>query len=65
MAFQPTVAQRAYLYKIVLTLIPVLVILGVALPGDIDVYFALAAAVLGVPATGVALSNVSEGPKDL
>lgn len=65
MAYQPTVQQRQYIYKVVLTLIPVLVAAGIALPGDVTVYLNLAAALLGVSGGAVALSNVSEGPKDL
>lgn len=65
MAFQPTPAQRDYIYKVAIAAIPVLTVLGVVLPGDADTWLALVAAVLGVGGLGVAKANVSEGPRDL
>ena len=49
-------SQRAYVYRIVLALVPLAVIYGVVQEQDVAVWVGLAAAVLG---TGLATANTS------
>jgi hypothetical protein len=49
-------SQRAYIYRIVLALVPLAVIYGVVQEQDVAVWVGLAAAVLG---TGLATANTS------
>ncbi|OZC55051.1 hypothetical protein CH289_07605 [Rhodococcus sp. RS1C4] len=62
--FNPSVAQRKYVYGIVLAAIPVLAGLGVVLPGGESAVLLLLAAVLGLPTAGLALANTKPGAKD-
>ena len=48
---------RAYVYRVIAALIPVLVVVGVVGPEDAAVWLGLAAAVFGFGAAGLASKN--------
>lgn len=50
----PSPATRQYLYRVVLAVVPLLVIGGILAPAQVDLWLALAAAVLGVGGAGLA-----------
>lgn len=56
--------RRTWLYRIVTTLVPCLVAVGVVASEHVQVWLLLAAAILGVSGSGVAVANVSPGPRD-
>lgn len=53
---------RAYIYRIVLAVIPLLVVFGVVSEDQVTEWVALAAAVLGTGAAGLATGNTSTHP---
>lgn len=55
-------ATRAYIYRIIVALIPVLIALGVMTGDDAQVYLNLAAAILGLGSAGLATKNTSRHP---
>ncbi|MFD4294127.1 hypothetical protein ACFWQG_12995 [Rhodococcus sp. NPDC058532] len=59
-----TPARRTWLYRVITALAPCLVALGVAAQGDVQMWLLLVAAMLGVGGSGVAVANVSIGPRD-
>lgn len=52
-------AFRGWLYRLILALIPILIAAGIALPGGGEMWVFLAAALLGIPAAGLAAKNSS------
>lgn len=54
-------ATRAYLYRIVLAVIPILVVAGYVAGDQAELWLGLAAAVLGVGSAGLAARNTSTG----
>lgn len=59
-----TPERRTWMYRVITALAPCLVALGVVAPPDVQVWLLLAAALLGVGGSGVAVANVSAGPRD-
>lgn len=57
-----TESRRAWLYRIVVAAIPLLVIAGVVSSEDAAAWIALAAAILGVGAAGLATVNTTTKP---
>lgn len=52
-------STRAYIYRVVLAVIPVLVAFGYVQGGDVTLWTNLAAAVLGLGASGLATVNTT------
>lgn len=51
--------QRAYIYRVCVALIPILVAAGIVAGGDAQLWLGLAAAVLGVGSAGLATANTT------
>ena len=57
----PDPVIRRYLYGVVVALIPVLVAFGVVSPDSVQVWLNVAAAVLGLGTTTLAIANTPKG----
>ena len=56
-------ATRAYLYRVAVALIPILVVAGYVAGDQAQLWLGEAAAVLGVGSAGLAARNTSTGPQ--
>jgi hypothetical protein len=52
-------STRAYVYRILLVLVPVLGFYGIAQEGEAELWLTVASVVLGVGASGLAAANTS------
>lgn len=59
MSWNKTEPVRLYLYSVLVPLLAVLVVWGVVDAGDVPLYLAVLAALLGVPAVEIARSKVT------
>lgn len=63
MKWKPTEAQRAYFYRVALTLLGLLAIYGLIRKEDIPAWLEFIGALLGVGSSGLAAKHTSTKPK--